>query len=342
MFNRIVLFVLILLFFFTAPANSKIDFTLTPRILSMTGHTEYSLDVTFNTVDSATQTPVQESIASLLEFPLDNVIVGFGFNLKPPTSDKWILNGNFGLSVKDPDDKMFDSDWHTKLPFFGKTLYSFTESDVTLKMIQADLNYRHMIMQKPKTSFYVMVGFKYQKIEQDIINFAGWQRFLDDAEHSYGSQYLISYDDMAILYKLNYYIPYFGLAGDFNLSSKFLVSFSAAYSYSYFTDSDDHVLRNKLSTADGNGSSFILNGSNRIILSRNENGKAFFIETFVDYLTIDINGVQKQYWYDDEGYTDPITDEFIILAEKGTIITGIPHKIKSNQLSIGFSLGFTF
>jgi hypothetical protein len=342
MFKRIFLPIVILIIFISPIANSKLDITLTPRILSMTGTTEYSLDVTFNAVDSATQTAVQESIASLLEFPLDNVIVGFGFNLKSPTSDKWSINGNFGTSVKDPDDKMFDSDWHAKLPFFERTLYSFTESDVTMKLFQADINYRRRIAHKSKTSFYAMVGFKYQRIQQDIINFTGWQRFLDDEQHSYGSQFNFSFDDLAIVYELNYYIPYFGFAGDFKLSEKFLINLSAAFSYSYFTDTDDHVLRSKLSTANGNGITWLLNGSNRILLNRKKNGKEFFIEIFTDYQKIDIDGAQRQFWYDDEGYTDPITDEFIVVVEEGTEILGVPHKIKSDQFSIGLMLGFSF
>jgi outer membrane protease len=342
MFIRIVLSLLIVIIFFSPSANSKLNLTLTPRIQSMTGHTEYSLDVTFNTIDSVTLIPVTETIASLLEFPLDNVIVGFGFKLKSPTSNKWSINGSFGLSVKDPGDKMFDSDWHGKLPFFDRTLYSFTESDVTMKMFQADINYRHRIMLRTKTSFYAMVGFKYQRIEQDVINFSGWQRFFDDVDNSYGSQFNFTFDELAIVYKLNYYIPYFGLVGDFNLSEKLLVNLSAAYSFSYFTDSDDHVLRNKLSTADGNGNSLLLSGSNRIVLNQTKNGKEFFIEIYTDYLKIDISGAQTQSWYDDEGYTDPVTDEFIVLAEEGTIITGVPHKIKSDQFSIGFIIGFTF
>lgn len=342
MFKRIVFPVLIIFIFISTTANSKIDFTLTPRILSMTGHTEYSLDVTFNTIDSVSQLPVRETIASLLEFPLDHVIVGFGFNIKSPTSNKWSLNGNFGLSVKDPEGKMFDSDWHAKLPFFDRTLYSFTESDIEMKMFQADINYRHRIMPRPKTSLFAMFGFKYQRIEQDVINFAGWQRFFDEVDNSYGNQFNFSYDDLAIVYKLNYFLPYFGLAGDFNLSEKFLINLSASYSFSYFTDSDDHILRNKLSTANGYGNSFLFSGGNKIILNQTKNGKALYIETFVDYLIIDISGDQKQYWYDDEGYIDPVTDEFILLAEKGTIITGIPHKIKSDQFSIGLSLGFAF
>lgn len=340
MFKKTSLFILTILLL--APCGfTKAKIQIAPEIIYMNGTTEYSFDVTYNYRDSLTMEQINETIESKLEFPLDHSLLKFSFQLTS-NNKLWEINSHLAASIKNPNDKMIDSDWHGKMPYFERTMFSKTESDVSMKMYTASLDFSRRLFGNDKTKLSAMAGFKYQFIDQKILNFVGWFRPFDEINNLYGMAFNVSGDEEAILYKLDYYLPFMGVKIERKMTEKFFIKTEIAYSRAFYSDSDDHLLRNKRSTSTGDGSAFIVNSEFRLNLTSQTQGSDYFVAGTVSYLTLDASGSQIQVWYDDEGYTDPSTGEFIVEVPKGTTIIGIPHDVKSGQLRIGLKFGLTF
>jgi hypothetical protein len=99
------------------------------------------------------------------------------------------------------------------------------------------------------------------------------------------------------------------------------------------SDSDNHVLRTKLSTASGWGSGFYGN-----LKATYQFGQVW---GFAPYIALEgeliyyvVNTVQTQYWY---GNADAANG-----APQGTTLTGIGHVVTSDQYQIGLRFGFMF
>jgi hypothetical protein len=120
-------------------------------------------------------------------------------------------------------------------------------------------------------------------------------------------------------------------------------------------DIDDHLLRFKLSTADGDGYGVLGRVGITLELPKQTSGLQPFMGFDVDFMSVKVDGTQVQEWYEDElGYVydqatgDPIIDpetgqpQQEVLAARGTRITGIPHEFCSTQLSLALRFGFTF
>ena len=129
-------------------------------------------------------------------------------------------------------------------------------------------------------------------------------------------------------------MPQIGFLLTTDLNSKLNAGLKTVLVPVWFDDVDDHVLRNKLSTADGSGIGFIGALNARYHLPMSGQNVKTYLDFFVEYTTLSASGDQVQSWYGD----DPISE----VDDTGTSIGGIPHDINSTQYNIGVRLGLTF
>jgi len=316
----------------TAQSSSTGSFYVKPYVGRLFGKTEYVMDA--KDYDDFTVVHVK----SQLEFPLDVTIAGAAMGFNMSSSIVRNLWGELGVysNVGDPGGKMYDHDWWN-LRTGTLEKFSYTESDAEMKSLLVTLEGGFEITDiGPSANLSIIGGFWYHRIEQNIIGFAGWQ--LDENGNSY--EFDIP-DTVALFYRVIYRLPHAGIRLDFNPSLKLSLNAKAALALVWVSDYDDHLLRNKLATASIIGKG-IISGFEVLYNPFNINENGFFLGARGDFVYLTASGSQTQEWYDDEYGFDPYTGEEVLVAEKGTVYTGIPHDINSIQLRFGFSVGYRF
>lgn len=313
----------------SASAGEKIQFELAPEFGIYDGETEYSLRVEYLYVDESSTT-VDAAVASRLQFPLDTKLGGASLKVvNPHDKTKWSARAYYLTSLGDPSDKMIDSDWDKALPYHDETLYSYTESDAELKMFMVGLDLTYRLFHSQKISVSARGGIRYQKIEQDVIGYTGFQMPLLP-DNTFGEPIYFSGDEEAIYYEIKIKQPTVGVQIDLDLNQNFSVATSALFAPIFFENLDDHLIRGKISTSDGDGKGFIGQFDARYSFPGSSNLKPF-LGLVGEINTYDANGIQTQEWYVDEGD-----------IPAGTAIGGIPHKVKGTQYRIGLNAGVMF
>ena len=320
--------------------SAKVKFSAAPEFSLLNGETEYELDINYSEIQDTGSGPfaVTYRLTSLLEFPMDVVIGGFTFQFGPeedPT--KWDIQGGVFSSFTDPGGKMYDTDWEGVTPYYEYTKWSYTESDAEMKMTQLDLDLTFRLSEKEKLTVSALLGGRYQKSEHDVIGLEGWQRPFDTLTNTFGSEVYFSniYDGQRVgYYEVIYKHLKFGLLTEYRFSPKLTGLLKTAFSPLQFEDYDDHILRHKESTADGDGNSFIGDLQFRYDITRSDIKNKLFIEIGASYLNLKATGSQMQYWYGDDGATPE--------DDTGDRIQGIPHTVRSTQTKINFRLGMHF
>lgn len=323
-------------------SHAKVKMTFSPEIGIMGGTTEYEMDIKGYFVDYRDVIPdtTIRRVTSLLEFPLDVTICGLSGEINPMEEpNRWSIKLKYLTNLNNPGSKMIDTDWDEIVSIFPYTKFSYTESDAEMDMTIIDLEARFCVMEKHKIDISVFAGGRYQKIYQDVIGIDGWQRpFNVDSIYYYPSQDLPLYQDIVVgTYEIELKQIKVGFLSDIYLSDRISSQIKIAFAPVFFDDIDDHVLRNKESTANGDGKGYIA-GFN---LRYNKPGsKLSYIQLNASYNSLSAEGSQTQYWYGDDPSTDdgdPNTTDDI---DTGLIISGLPHTIKSKQYSISLQVGF--
>lgn len=286
------------------------------------GHSNYYLE----------HTAEQTTVSSLLEFPLDYPLIGAetGLIQYDKAGKDFSLNAGFYMNVMNPLSVMKDSDWIEKSGQ-GKYMFSYTESTVNpCHSVLAFGKINKKIFSIFSLSFLYNVGYQFQRIYQDIMGYQGWQIDLDTGELSD-----IQGTEEAMEYWIIYHRPFTGLMiniahPDFPLS----LEIDSNYMFIYIYDFDDHVLRNKESTAEGIGHGFY--SSFKLLFQ--------FIKNPIDinpYISLNGNlyyiftpAKQRQEWYGD----DPASSG----DDTGYYISDISHEVNSLQFDIGLNLGFSY
>ncbi|MEW5924739.1 MAG: hypothetical protein AB1746_12200 [Candidatus Zixiibacteriota bacterium] len=322
-FKIFIALIILLTSFQIASAEYKTTATLSPVLGRGFGHSNYEM----NTLVSADSIVVYAR--SKLEFPMDVFWAGGSLEFNYISNGRTDWSGNISLvtNINNPTGKMKDSDWFSS-PGYQELQFAYTESDVTMSAIMLNAELSRRFYSWSNASTYLTLGLRYQKIDQDIINFSGWQ--LDEnLEKVY-----YTYNDLAMLYTVKYIMPTVGLKYRLDINQKSSFAVSAAYAFTYAEDVDDHVLRYKISTADGTGAGFLgrINYYNELG-KPNLQSRPFF-SLYADFFTAKISTGQTQTWYGD----DPISDE----DDTGTVIKDIPHEITSTQFQMGLNFGLAF
>ncbi len=332
--KKLALAVLCILFFSTN-SQAALQFTFSPEFGVMGGTTEYEMDIKgyFIVDDGTTLDTTIRRVTSLLEFPLDISIGGVSgevHSIEDPM--KWSLGIKYLTNLNNPNSKMIDTDWDEVQTKFPYTKWSETNSDAEINMTILDAEARFRIVQKSSMDISILAGGRYQKIYQDIIGLDGWQRQFDTVAYIYEEPFYFSRYDNEVVGTYELKLKHFkvGMQSDIYLSNLFTSQFKIVFAPVFFDDTDDHVLRKKLSTASGDGKGFIA-GFNL----RYNNSKRFlsYIQLSTSYNYFTANGSQVQKWYGD----DPGTSE----DDTGDIISGIPHIIRTKQYSISLQIGLT-
>lgn len=177
---------------------------------------------------------------------------------------------------------MKDSDWITEYNTSQLDIYS--ESDAELDMLMLDVNILYRVINSSVWTLEAGVGFLYQDFSYECGDFvqsypsAPW----------YGSDY---YSGLGITYDVTFYIPYLMVAADITFKKKIELSAKLCVSpYTYAEDEDNHVLREIISYGDYDGTAVMVSLAGRYNFSN-----TWFVDLSFDGRSINTTGTQKNY-----------------------------------------------
>ena len=308
--------------------TDKIDFTFTPAAFYLFGKTEYDFHLTQLVADTSGAL-VDFTVRSFLEFPLDVFVAGASIGIgSPEDADKsWSAEVGMFTNVSDPGKSMKDSDWYTLENNFAETMVSYTESDAKMDMLLVNAEVTKELFNVGNADIAILAGFRYQKIEQNIIGYDGWQLDTNFVQQP------VSGTGPALDYMVTYKGPQFGALTRIDFSSSVQINIKTAVSLTWVKDKDDHLLRKFHTLADGQGIGFISQiGARWFTGSRlmGHNSYVDFVGSY-DYYKADISSTRVQ--YGDGGPSEPPV---------GYTVGGLPHDIKSQQFKLGLRFGLIF
>ena len=157
-----------------------------------------------------------------------------------------------------------------------------------------------------------------------MVGFEGWRGSLFSDQ-----RFPVSGSAPVIDYEVEYLSPQLGAAGDYRFTDSYRLAFQVSAGVVYASDTDDHLLRGRIS--EGNGWGLGLNSSVALDLlpgfvpwgwlSASLTGELRFFHA---------EGNVDQRWYRDED------------LPAGTEILDIPYQLESLQAQIGVSVGISF
>ncbi|UCD63233.1 MAG: omptin family outer membrane protease [Candidatus Zixiibacteriota bacterium] len=328
----------------TSPAQSPLKLSVAPSLSTHRGETEYIMDIRQTLTDESgniiydpTGSPVVWRLKSQLEFPLDVTVFGVTARVDLTSNPGFFwVEGSYFLSLNDPSGALTDSDWEGLSGYVDFTKFSYTESEATMESRAFDIEAGVRLLTPGKVSVAAVAGYRYQKIQQDVIGFDGWFRVFDTVALAFSDeQYSQSGTGKVGYYEITYKQPQVGLVTWIDWRPGLSTRIKTVYTPVWFEDYDDHVLRFKEAIADGDGSGFI--GSARIHyeLTQAPMPAVPFVDFTAEFVTLSASGKQTQSWYDD----DPASPDF---DETGLSIPGLPHEVNSTQFDFGLRIGVTF
>ncbi|MQY76507.1 MAG: omptin family outer membrane protease [Spirochaeta sp.] len=305
-------------------ADKQLEFSVISTITRMFGQTSYELEV----ID-----PVL-GVMSLLEFPLGSTVAGLRADLEKHTSGgiPWAVRTSFYTNLGDPGKVMKDSDWFLYQDY-PPIYFSYTESDAEMRYLQATVRFEARLYSRRWLAFYATGGYRYQYVDYDIMGYEGWQYLDKDPVDGDPELYVISAGSAlkVMEYQITHHAPMAGVALRLT-TPKLALDLAAGYQLVLISDYDDHVLRSKLSTAEGTGHGLLCSLDGRYTLRRETGSFRPFLFLAADFSYVYADIEQTQEWYGD---LDPY-------ATKGTRYTGISHLIKSALFTSTMGFGFRY
>jgi hypothetical protein len=231
---------------------------------------------------------------SLLEFDINATMLNIGCEAGF-ANERFLLSFNAAQSIAEHGGTLRDRDW--EFTDYYTLLFGDTDSDVDSEGEIYDLLFQWNFLRFGPRGFlklWARAGYEYQEwgtfVAKDYkgfyLNDNGTRRYV--AEH---------FSSAILTYDVEYAIAYSGIGVEFNLRDIWFFRATADFGIAYAEDRDDHVLRQKLATAEADGPYAALN------LSAYWNVSRFFrLSSFLDFVAIDTDGTQEQWFYDDNGY----------------------------------------
>jgi outer membrane protease len=269
-----------------------------PQLGYMSGKTLYHI--------SSYDTTGTSGIESELEFPIQAVFIGieYSFGRKDPENRDiykfkitWLTNMSGGSG------KMKDSDWLTDdfditappsppyppnsgYPHPGLDIYS--ESDISLSANIIDIQFAYSNRPRPYLSIGPYGGFKYENFHYDVSN---------TNQVGYGPYNIPTYtgyiSGKTLDYEVTYLMLYFGVHAELAMSKVFQVGAKLGFSPAVSAeDTDDHLLRYKLSEGSATGQAYMADLSGEWAL-----GNRDLFKISGSYMKINTTGTQTQYFY---------------------------------------------
>ncbi len=298
-----------------ATAGTPSIFSIIPSVYQLFGDTTYEIKAL---AEIPSDPGKLSEIRSELEFPLATTMVGLTLDWES-SAGLWGLQAGAAVNLSDPSDPMIDRDWMGGVPV------SYTESDAEMNMVLAHIEARYGILGKPKTKLWLLARFEFQKISQDIIGFAGWQDLDMD-----GNRVQVSGTELVIDYEITYLTPQLGVGSRFILGKATPLNVNFAAGVLFSSDTDDHLLRGRISEGEATGLSLNTNTDLRV-LSTEALGGVLFLDLMGWLRYYYATGDQTQTWYRDEE-SNPA----------GTVVSGIAYEVDSLQYGFGLRLGLGF
>jgi len=142
-------------------------------------------------------------IRSRLEFPLDVTLLGIFVEWTPGRSPsrRWTVNARFDFNLDDPSDKMTDEDW------INSKQLSYSESPSELDMLIAAAEVVYHLRPGARTAADLLFHFDYQRIEQHMVGYEGWQGTIFSDK-----QFPVSGTAPVLDYTVDYFSPQLGAA----------------------------------------------------------------------------------------------------------------------------------
>ncbi len=321
-------------------AEKAVRFTVDPFISHNFGYTEYIMEWSGYLATPTDTGPY--FLSSELEFPLDVIMLGakIGLHSTKDTIYAWSIEAGYSTNLDDPGGIMKDHDWETvKRVIEGDTVYSwgqvekfsYTESSAEMNSTQLTLDGFLRVFHKRNFSLDLWGGFRYQKIEQDIIGYNGWELIRNTSEAFVVPK---AGNKLALYYRVTYKSPHLGLRSNIKLGTRVRLTTQAAFAPVWVSDLDDHLLRFFTTTADINGSGVVSGAGIHMNLS-NTSTLTSVVSLTCDLLYFHASGNATQ-----ESYDNPATPE--IDEGESLPVPGVPHEINTFQLNVGLRVGLTF
>ncbi len=303
-------------------ADKQLEFSFAGAIARMFGQTSYELEVT---------DPVL-GVTSLLEFPLSSTVVGLRAALEKHTNGgmPWAVRASFYTNLGDPSNVMKNSDWFLYQDY-PPIYFSYTESDAEMRYLQATVRFDARLYSRRWFAIYATGGYRFQYVDYDIMGYEGWQYIDSDLNDEYELYVVSASPTLKVMeYQITHHTPMAGIALRIT-ASNLALDLAAGYQLLFISDYDDHVLRTKLSTAEGIGHGLLCWLEGRYTLRRKIGSFRPFIFLAADFSYIYADIEQTQEWYGD---MDSVPE--------GTKYTGISHLIKSALFTSTLGIGLCY
>jgi len=289
--------------------KNSVTYILSAGTELMTGDTTYQIGYPVTTPSGVTFNDGHFPISELA-WPLDIWLARLEGHAT--LNNQWRLNGTLKKNLTTPGDNMADSDWLTAGNPGRLDVYSESEiSSFDAFIMDVDVDWT--FMRRNTISFYAGLGLLYQNFNYDgklIHQYS--PSGLSGAEY-YGD------GSVAIAYEMTYTMPYLKLGTDLQVTPKFALAGSLSYSpLVNAEDTDEHLLRNKISSGDMDGNAYMFDFSGKYMFT-----PALFLEAGFHYLNIQVDGTSDQSFY-------------------GVPYATVTEESESTQTSGNVSIGFKF
>ncbi|MBI5665601.1 MAG: omptin family outer membrane protease [Nitrospirae bacterium] len=270
----------------------------------MRGHTTYQIG---GDVETASGNDRIHFSLSELKFPLDVYMASLSASAE--FVERWKLAINVKKNITRDAGKMKDSDWgiwHLGEPLLHDqnstcspnkcstdSLDIYSESDAELDALIIDFDFRYRFVDtafsKTRLSFFAGIGQMYENFSFEVSDLDQWypsyqDYFGIDPAHQKVSGKVLTYD-------IYYFIPYIRAGSAFTVMDKLGIEGSLAFSpYLKIFDEDDHILRDKVSEGELEGTAVMFSLEGRYNFSRHWSAKLG-----LDYMTLQAEGEQKQH-----------------------------------------------
>lgn len=305
--------------------SSRINFFVEPILQKGFGGTSYDLSADEGSGITG---------LSRLEFPQLALEAGavVGVAISRGEERQWLFEAGIAHSTFAISGTMKDYDW-TLYPGYPQIPWSYTYSNDSTTSWHASFEAAWTFVYAKPFSLALYGTYRYQSMSHVEDNAIGWQYVFDPTTNEFQLYGLNIQTPDVLEYTLTSHTVGLGFLADLQGFPGFTLELRAAYAPVYMSDSDNHVLRTKLSTASGWGNGFYGN-----LRATYQFGQVW---GFAPYIALEgeliywvVNTTQTQYWY---GNNDAANG-----APEGTILTGIGHVVTSDQYQIGLRFGFMF
>ncbi len=249
---------------------------------------------------------------SELEFPLDVTLLDIAGSVE--FMEMFTVGLEFKTNITDDAGDMKDSDWLTQSNPGRLDVYSTSDAELTAMIV--DFHFGYTFYKTPNWKFTGGTGYLHQNFDFDT-----------RLKRQYSPSGLSGYDvvgdgSVTITYDITYRIPYLDMAVRYSTAKdRFVLDSSFGYApVVSVTDTDKHLLRNKVNKGDLEGSAIMLSLAGRYYVFKN-----WYVSLGFDYLNIvtDRGDMDARFSDSQRIYDHTVTEE-----------------VESSQVSVLFKVGY--